>query len=214
MFLDYEGFVQDLHQTSVAFVPDAQARLDAAPIVQSMGLLNLWPVAPADAPDFKVTPKGDGVAEVTSSPLQTIREHFGTVRLDRALSTNDAFSAVYTIDDSRSNTATPFDPYSTDLLTLREQVFSAQETHVFSPTLLNTVRFGFSRAGYFFTGEPTPGTPAESVPGFLAGLPVGAVVVGGSQASNPQAQLGLAGATMAATCTSRAICSPLQTTWI
>ncbi len=54
-------------------------------------------------------------------------------------------------------------------------------------------RLGFSRAGYFFTGEPTPGTPATGVPGFLAGLPVGAVVVGGSAASNPQAQIGLAG---------------------
>ena len=70
---------------------------------------------------------------------------------------------------------------------------SLEETHVFSPTLLNTARFGFSRAGYYFTGEPTPGTPAASVPGFLSGLPVGAVVVGGSAASNPQAQIGLAG---------------------
>ena len=59
--------------------------------------------------------------------------------------------------------------------------------------MLNTARFGFSRAGYFFTGEPTPGTPAASVPGFLVGHPVGAVVVGGSAASNPQAQIGLAG---------------------
>jgi hypothetical protein len=64
---------------------------------------------------------------------------------------------------------------------------------VFSPSLLNTARFGFSRAGYYFKGEPTPGTPAASVPGFLSGLPVGAVVVGGSAASNPQAQIGLAG---------------------
>ncbi|MGA7839310.1 MAG: hypothetical protein WCA34_00230, partial [Candidatus Acidiferrales bacterium] len=45
----------------------------------------------------------------------------------------------------------------------------------------------------FFTGEPTPGTPAADVPGFLLGHPVGAVVVGGSAASNPQAQVGLAG---------------------
>ena len=74
-----------------------------------------------------------------------------------------------------------------------QQVLSLEETHVFSPTLLNTARFGYTRAGYFFTGEPTPGTPAASVPGFLTGLPVGAVVVGGSAASNPQAQLGLAG---------------------
>ena len=78
-------------------------------------------------------------------------------------------------------------------MTLREQVASLEETHIFSPTLLNTARFGYSRAGYFFTGEPTPGTPAASVPGFLLGDPVGAVVVGGSAASNPQAQIGLAG---------------------
>ena len=76
---------------------------------------------------------------------------------------------------------------------LREQVASIEETHVFSPTLLNTARVGFSRAGYFFTGEPTPGTPAASLPGFLAGHPIGAVVVGGSAASNPTAQLSLAG---------------------
>lgn len=193
VFGSYEGFLQSLHQTSVAFVPDAQARADAAPIVKTMGLLNLWPVAPAGAPDFPVTAKGDGVAEVTGSPLQTIHEHFGNTRLDQVLSPGSTISAVYTIDDSGSTTATPLDPYSTDLLTLREQVFSVQDTHVFSPTLLNTARFGFSRAGYFFTGEPTPGTPAAGVSGFLGGLPVGAVVVGGSQASNPQAQLGLAG---------------------
>ena len=90
-------------------------------------------------------------------------------------------------------TATTLNPYSTDILTLREQVATLEETHVFSPTLLNTARFGYSRAGYFFTGEPTPGTPAADVPGFLVGHPVGAVVVGGSAASNPQAQLGLAG---------------------
>ena len=48
---------------------------------------------------------------------------------------------------------------------------ACEETHVFSPTVLNTARVGFSRAGYFFTGEPTPGTPAASLPGFLAGRP-------------------------------------------
>src|SRR5258708_11598699 len=59
--------------------------------------------------------------------------------------------------------------------------------------MLNAARFGFWRAGYFFTGEPTPGTPAAGVPAFLTGLQVGAVVVGGSAASNPQASIGLAG---------------------
>jgi len=193
VFANYEGFRENLHQTSVAFVPDAQSRLDAAAIVKTMGLLNLWPIAPASAPDFKVTAGGDGVAQVLSSPLRTIREDFGAVRMDHVFSSRDSGDTVYTVDDSNGVTVTPLDPYSTDLLSLREQVLSLHETHIFSPTLLNTDRAGFSRAGYFFTGEPTPGTPAATVPGFLAGLPVGAVVVGGSQASNPQAQLGLAG---------------------
>ncbi len=193
LFANYEGLRQHLHQTSVAFVPDADARALAAPSVQP--LLNLWPIAPPGAPDFEVgcSTSPCGIAQVFSSPLQTIREDFGTVRLDHAVSSRDSLVAAYTIDDGDDLTATISDPYSSDILRLREQVFSLEETHTFSPSILNVARLGYSRAGYFFTGEPTPGTPAASVPGFLVGHPVGAVVVGGSAASNPAAQLGLAG---------------------
>lgn len=184
-FANYEGLMQNLHQTSAAFVPDLASRAAAAPSVQP--LLNLWPTPPANAPDF------NGIAQVFSSPLQTIRENFGNARIDHVFSPKDTFSAVYTIDDGNDFTPTVANPYSTDILTLREQVATLEETHVFSPTLLNVARFGYSRAGYYFTGEPTPGTPAATVPGFLLGSPVGAVVVGGSAASNPQAQIGLAG---------------------
>ena len=184
-FANFEGFIQNLHQTSVAFVPDLASRAAAVPSVKP--LLNLWPTPTPSDPTFS------GIAQVSSSPLQTIREYFGTARLDHTFSAKDTFSTVYTIDDGGDVTPTTINPYSTDILNLREQVLSLDETHVFSPTLLNTARFGFSRAGYFFTGEPTPDTPAANVPGFLVGLPVGAVVVGGSAASNPQAQIGLAG---------------------
>src|SRR6202162_2423427 len=185
LFGNYEGFRQHLHQTSATFVPDAASR--AAGVPSAKPLLNLWPTPPAGAPDFS------GIAEVFGSPLQTVREDFGTVRVDHTFSSRDTFSGIYTIDDGDDFTATPLDPFSSDVVALREQVLSFEETHVFSPSLVNTARVGFSRAGYFFTGEPTPGTPAASVPGFLVGLPVGAVVVGGSAASNPQAQIGLAG---------------------
>ncbi|PYU63094.1 MAG: TonB-dependent receptor [Acidobacteria bacterium] len=185
LFGNYEGFRQSLHQTSATFVPDAASRAAAVPSVQP--LLNLWPTPPAGAPDFS------GIAEVFSSPLQTIREEFGTARADHIFSERDTLAGIYTIDDGQDFTATPLDPFSSDVAMLREQVATLEETHVFSPALVNNARFGFSRAGYFFTGEPTPGTPAASVPGFLIGHPVGALVVGGSAASNPQAQLGLAG---------------------
>jgi len=185
IFANYEGFRQHLHQTSAAFVPDAASRAAAVPSVQP--LLNLWPTPSAGAPDFS------GIAQVFSSPLQTIREDFGTARFDHIFSPKDSLAAIYTADDGDDFTATPLDPFSADMVTLREQVVSLEETHIFSPTTLNTARIGFSRAGYFFTGEPTPGTPAAGVPGFLLGHPVGAVVVGGSAASNPQASIGLAG---------------------
>jgi len=185
IFGNYEGFRQDLNQTSVAFVPSLASRAAAIPSVQP--LLNLWPTPLPGSPDY------NGISAYSSSPLQTIREDFGTLRVDQNFSSADTLSVIYTIDDGGDVTATPVNPYSTDILNLREQVVSLEETHVFSASLLNTARFGFSRAGYYFTGEPTPGTPAARVAGFLSGLRVGAVVVGGSAASNPQAQVGLAG---------------------
>ncbi len=149
LFANYEGFRQHLHQTSAAFVPDATSRAATVPSVKP--LLNLWPTPSVGAPDFS------GIAEVFSSPLQTVREDFGTVRLDHTFSSRDTFSGIYTVDDGDDFTATPSNPYSSDVVALREQVLSFEETHVFSPSLVNTARVGFSRAAYFFTGEPTPG---------------------------------------------------------
>jgi hypothetical protein len=186
LFGNYEGLRQHLHQTSVAFVPNDASRASAVAAVRP--LLSLWPESPIESCNPSC-----GIAQFFSSPLQTIREDFGTVRLDHTISSRDSLAAVYTIDDGSDFTATVLDPYSSDILRLREQVLSLDETHSFSASTVNVARVGYSRAGYFFTGLPTPGTPAESVPGFLSGHQVGAVVVGGSAASNPQAAIGLAG---------------------
>src|SRR4029077_15010763 len=91
IFGNYEGFRQNLHQTSAAFVPDLASRAKAVASVQP--LLNLWPTPDVGAPDF------NGIAEVFSSPLQTIREDFGTVRVDHIFSHKDTLSGIYTIDD-------------------------------------------------------------------------------------------------------------------
>ena len=204
VFANFEGFEQHLHQTGVDLVPDANARLGSLPcklitpapspcpagglvFVGVSPLINAWPVPTPGAPDF------GGISEAFNNPLQTIRDDFGTMRLDHNFWSNDTLSAIYTIDDSADFTPTSTNAYSTDVESLREQVASLDETHIFSPNLLNTARAGYSRAGYYFTGEPTPGTPASSLTGFLTGLPVGAIVVGGSAASNPTAQLSLAG---------------------
>ena len=208
LFGNYEGFRQHLHQTGVDLVPDANARLGLLPcrlvsptpnpcpasglvrvgIAPGVApLLHLWPMPSPGAPDF------GGISEAFNSPLQIIQDDFGTARLDRIFSARDTFSGVYTIDASSDLTPTSTNLYSTDLENLTEHVASLEETHIFSPSLLNVVRIGFSRAYYYYTGEPTPGTPAASVPGFVADHAVGQVVVGGSAAANPAAQISLAG---------------------
>src|SRR5581483_11475252 len=121
---------------------------------------NLWPQSSTEACN-----PACGIAEYFSSPLQTIREDFGTLRVDHNFSSRDSLSSVYTIDDGDDFTETVSDPYSSDIMTLREQVFSLNETHSFSGSTVNVARVGYSRAGYFFTGEPTPGTPAANVSG-------------------------------------------------
>jgi hypothetical protein len=205
VFTNFEGMTQHLHQTGVDLVPDANARAGYLPcklvtptpstcpasgvvFVGVSPLINAWPVPSAGAPDF------GGISEAFNNPLQTIRDDFGTLRLDHIFNSKDTLSAIYTIDDSADFTPTSTNLYSADSESLREQVLSLDETHVVSPNLLNTARIGYSRAAYFFTGEPTPGTPAASLPGLLAGDPLGALVIGGSAASNPTATLSLAGA--------------------
>ena len=178
LFGNYEGLRQNLGLSDVTLVPDNASRAAAVPDVQP--LLDLWPVQ--NGPEL-----GGGIAEAYSHPLQRIREDFGTTRVDYNLSSADTAAAVYTIDDSTATTPT-INPLSTDYETLREQVLSAQEEHVFSSSTLNTFRVGFSRASFYFTGE----TPID-LPGWVEGKPIGAVVVGGGTALNGASQISGAG---------------------
>ena len=184
-FGNYEGYRQHLGLSAVSFVPDNASRAAASASVRP--LLALWPVA--NGPEL-LNPNGtaSGIAEAFANPPQHVREDFGTTRIDANLSPNDPLFGVYTVDDSDANTPSQ-NPYSTIYERLREQVLSVQEQHVFSPNLLNTLRVGYSRASFDFTGQ----VPV-SVPGWVAGAPIGAVVISGSTASNGASQITLAGA--------------------
>lgn len=177
-FANYEGYRQHLGLSNVTFVPDAASRAAAVPSVQP--LLALWPVGTQEL--------GGGIAVAYSNPPQHVREDFGTTRVDANLTQKDLFFAAYTVDDSDATTPTA-NPYSSIYERLREQVLSAQEQHVFSPSLLNTLRFGYSRAAFAFDGIVD-----GSVPGWVAGGPVGSIVISGSTASNGASQVTLAGA--------------------
>ena len=184
LFTNYEGFRQNLGLSDVTFVPDSTSRANAASSVRP--LLALWPVA--NGPDLLTsTGTPSGIAEAFSNPVQHIREDFGTTRFDQNFSDHDSFATIYTVDDSNGNSPTG-NPLSLVHTALREQVASLSETHVFSASLINRATFGFSRGAFYYTGES-----AISLPGFVRGGPVGAVVIGGSNAANAASQITPAG---------------------
>ena len=182
LFGNYEGFRQRLGLSDVTLVPDATARAAATPSVRP--LLALWPAA--NGADY-----GGGIAQAFSQPIQHIREDFGTTRVDHVFSPKDTLFGVYTVDDSADHTPTA-NPITSILEALREQVVSLEETHVFSPRITNTARFGVSRGSLAFNSAV-----ASGVPGWIAGAPIGAIVIGGGTASNAATQISQAGANVA-----------------
>ena len=181
LFGNYEGFLQDLGLSDLTLVPDAASRASADASIRP--LLALWPVA--NGPEL-LTSSGapSGIAEAFTNPTQKIREDFGTVRFDQTISNHDSFTAVYTADDSEAHSPTS-NPFTLVDIFLRQQVASLNETHVFSPSLLNRATFGFSRGGFYFNS----GT-AVHLPGFIhPDQPVGAIVVGGGTTLNGASQI-------------------------
>ncbi len=202
LFSNYEGYRQNLGITDVTLVPDNQARNgflpNSAGVETSVGLgagvanlFNLWPAQ--NGPEL-LDSNGHltGIAEAFSNPTQHIREDFGTSRFDANIGPNDLLFAVYTVDDSTANTPTQ-NPYSLINESLREQVASVQEQHVFSAHLLNTARVGLSRASFYFLGA-IPTAVQANTPTFVVGKPTGAIVIAGSTASNGSSQVTGAGA--------------------
>ncbi len=182
LFGNYEGFRQALAVSNVSEVPDANARLGMLP--NSSGVeapyaklnpamlqyMQLWPRAERPriwAAEWRLS---------YNNPRQNIREDFGTVRTDYIFSERDTFSAAYTIDDGNS-LIPQADPLFASYETLRNQVASLEETHVFSPNILNTFRAGFSRAAFGYDAVDLASFPASTA--FVTGLGPGGIVIGG-----------------------------------
>ncbi len=194
-FANFEGLQQNAQLTDVTIIPDSQARLGYVP--DSTGAERQVGIAAGVAPLLELYPAQNGpellsngvitgLAEAYSHPPQHVRDDFGTARVDDNLGTKDLLFGVYTVDDSNGLGSTQ-NPLSVISQSLREQVASLQEQHVFH-SALNTARIGYSRAGFFYNGQDTP-----HVPGWVTGMPVGTVVISGSTASSGVTQMTPAG---------------------
>jgi hypothetical protein len=207
LFGNYEGFQQRLAVTNVSVVPDAQARTGFLPNASGVytkvanlnpAMLNymaFWPLA--NGPELLVPGTGlpSGTAKAFYNPNQSIHENFGTLRSDYILSDRDSISGAYTIDDGNS-VIPQSDPLFGSAVALRSQVASLQETHVFSPRVLNSFTAGFSRAAFAFDSLSfVPLSPSLS---FVTGLGPGGIVVGGGTTTTGLASITAAGPNNAA----------------
>jgi hypothetical protein len=156
IFGNYEGFQERLSATSHAIVPSLQARQGRLPNAQGQyvevpnlqrGMLpffQYWP-APNGAEILDGRGFPTGLAYNDSSPSRKVKEHFGLIRYDYNVSSKDSFSLNLTESQGLRNNPAD-DPIfrGNDRRVL--YTLSGQNTHIFSPTILNTAMFGVSHA--------------------------------------------------------------------
>src|SRR5262249_55214584 len=136
--------------------------------------LALWPEP--NGPNL-----GQGTALSYNTTPNPVREDFGIARVDRNISDKDSFNGVYTIDDG-SNVGTGQNPFSLVTNLERAQVFSLSETHIFSPTMVNSFTAGFSRVWFRYVYSVSI-SPAGAEP-FVVGKPLGQINIGGGQGTS------------------------------
>lgn len=183
-FGNYEGYRQSLATSSVSDVPDAEARQGLLPTSSTcVSGCTYKPVAnlnPAMLPFLSLWPQGNGpelgggIQEAFYNPLNTVHEDFVNSRLDYYLNNRDRLSAILTLDTGHSIIPLA-DPLFASGLRLSSLVGSLEETHVISPNILNTLRAGFSRAGFNYTYAASATFP-ESL-SFVAGAQPGVLAV-------------------------------------
>src|SRR5260370_3110342 len=87
----------------------------------------------------------------TCAGQQVTNENYLTVRVDHKFSARDSLTGTYMRDYSKTVQPDAFDELLSNVVS-RRQVVTLHEQHLFSGTLLNAARFGFSRAVGFTGG--------------------------------------------------------------
>jgi hypothetical protein len=156
VFGDYEGIFQDLSATFTNEVPSAAARngtLCSIPVASGPNACSTTqvPVSSAIAPYLGFWPAGNGAFSAngdtqvfTKAGLLHLNEHYATIRIDQHFSEKDSLAGSWFFDHAPQTQPDALGNVLNELLSAR-QMYSVEETHIFGPSLVNTVRAGFSR---------------------------------------------------------------------
>jgi hypothetical protein len=160
-FAAYEGVQERLGVTTVNNVPGpgchgaagAQITNTACP---QLGTTKSVKISPQTAPFLALFPLPNVPNnEVTLPYTQPDADNFGQFRLDHTFSDKDSLFARYTIYSDDINAALAWPQYFTNPKYTNHHYVTLSENHIFSSSLLNNVRFSYSRTKAFRI-SPTP----------------------------------------------------------
>jgi hypothetical protein len=153
LFGNFEGYRDREGLNIFSYVPDLQVRQGLLPNAsgQYVQVANLqrailpffayWPLP--NGPELLQNGLPTGIAGFTETPKQFVNENFELIRADYYISKKDTISSNTTVD--RGARGVPSGLFITDNET-DLYTTSTQETHIFTPSLLNLATFGWSRA--------------------------------------------------------------------
>ena len=179
-FMNYEGIRQRTTAINALYeVPSAYVRSQFVPAMQPV-LAQMAPLPAAcniiPAPESCEVPGYTDANPANGSDLvydpaalpTTLREDSGSIRIDYNAADKDRIFFRYNIDDSLTNQAIGLNEGQVTPLYLRTQLGRIDETHTFTPTLLNEFSVGLERF-YSNTNSDTP-TPLTGFSGFFTNL--------------------------------------------
>jgi len=170
-FMGYEGLRQVLGTTDTAVVPGPQARQGILPT----GTVTVNPVM---APFINLFPLpnsrllSDGTGIFLSAPSVVTNEDNFMVRVDHQLNDKHAIFARYTWDNDGVTNPSAIPGFAQDVAS-RRQYATLQANSIFSPTMLNNIRFAVNRTVQSFVA----GVPSDA-PSLVPDQLFGAIGIG------------------------------------
>ena len=139
-FFDYEGIRQAKGIANLNFVPSPAARATVTdPSI--LKYLALYPVPTA----AECAAGGDpNVCPTVFNGKQVVNENFVTFRIDHQFRESDRLSGTYLHDKTPYTSPDSFGNVGLSTTSAR-QIVAVEETHSFTPTIVNAIRFGFNR---------------------------------------------------------------------
>src|SRR3984957_13837692 len=179
-FVDYEGIRQSKGIANVDFVPSPAARATVTdPAI--LKYLQLYPV-----PTAAECAGQTDVCQHVFNGKQVVTENFVTTRIDHKFSDKDSLFGTYLYDKTPYNSPDSFGNVGLNTLSAR-QIVAVEETHSFTTTFVNAVRFGYNHERVDNDASVTALNPAAKdaslgafagrdasvvdVPGFLTAMP-------------------------------------------